>query len=212
MATSPGLCEATPLQPCCCAHCSRYRSPLMATVNYLSMTKIPAPASTTVAETSASAIRDIAHDPPAAWEDDSAAGVSARRKYLGRKENRTGLKIAKEYEVGVEFANGLLGELETPFLPDVCVRHSASSDFNTLSVSLPPPFALHIPLTKYWDGQPVTYVCKSRKTGEVYWSVAFQIVDTGEGSTDDKAAAGGQVPEERNEAEEATYRMSQGIE
>jgi hypothetical protein len=40
------------------------------------------------------------------------------------------------------------------------------------------------PLLKYWDGQPVTYVCQRRGTGtsnpadgKVYWSVAFEIVD-----------------------------------
>jgi hypothetical protein len=40
------------------------------------------------------------------------------------------------------------------------------------------------PLLQYWDGQPVTYVCKRRaKEGEaqdegtVYWAVAIEIVD-----------------------------------
>ncbi|KAK4683534.1 hypothetical protein P7C73_g6714, partial [Tremellales sp. Uapishka_1] len=43
---------------------------------------------------------------------------------------------------------------------------------------------LHIPLLKYWDGQPVTYVCQQRAApgespvgGKVYWAVAFEIVD-----------------------------------
>jgi hypothetical protein len=46
-------------------------------------------------------------------------------------------------------------------------------------VSLPPPFKLQIPLTKYWDGQPVTYVCQKRGTPgqEVMFAIAFEIVD-----------------------------------
>lgn len=45
---------------------------------------------------------------------------------------------------------------------------------------------MSFPLLQYWDGQPVTYVCKRRakpsdgedqSQGTVYWSVAFEIVD-----------------------------------
>lgn len=52
-------------------------------------------------------------------------------------------------------------------------------DFNTLSISLPPPFSIHIPLTKYWDGQPVYYVCQKRGTPgtNVFFSIGFEIVD-----------------------------------
>jgi hypothetical protein len=54
-----------------------------------------------------------------------------------------------------------------------------------LSVKLPRPFSLSVPLLKYWDGQPVTYMCRRRvKAGEnpatadgVYWAIAFEIVD-----------------------------------
>ena len=65
-----------------------------------------------------------------------------------------------------------------------------SQDFNTLSARLPPPFNLTVPLLQYWDGQPVTYVCKRRANtdgegdekeeqdqGTVYFAVAFEIVD-----------------------------------
>ena len=59
------------------------------------------------------------------------------------------------------------------------------TDFNTLSITLPSPFNLSIPLTKYWDGQPVTYVCRKRpKKGQdpadpegVYFSIGFEIID-----------------------------------
>ena len=56
------------------------------------------------------------------------------------------------------------------------------ADFNTLSVTIPPPFYLSVPLLKYWDGQPVIYVCRKRNKDPVskegmLWSVAFEIVD-----------------------------------
>jgi hypothetical protein len=64
------------------------------------------------------------------------------------------------------------------------VHVHADADFNTLSATLPQPFHLSIPLLKYWDGQPVTYVCQKRAPkgqspvgAQVYWSVAFEIVD-----------------------------------
>lgn len=65
-------------------------------------------------------------------------------------------------------------------------RQLTSPDFNTLSARLPPPFNLTFPLLQYWDGQPVTYVCKRRADtdageeqdqGTVYFAVAFEIVD-----------------------------------
>lgn len=58
-------------------------------------------------------------------------------------------------------------------------------DFNTLSATLPQPFHLSIPLLKYWNGLPVTYVCRRRQVeGQspvspegVYWTVGFEIID-----------------------------------
>lgn len=55
-----------------------------------------------------------------------------------------------------------------------------SPDFNTLDVVLPQPFSLHISLLKYWDGQPATYICRSRDGKTTFWSMAFQIVDKGD--------------------------------
>ena len=59
------------------------------------------------------------------------------------------------------------------------ITYQSGADFNTLSLSLPPPFSLQIPLTKYWDGQPVTYVCQKRGTpGEnVFFAIGFEIID-----------------------------------
>jgi hypothetical protein len=81
------------------------------------------------------------------------------------------------------------------------------TDFNTLSVSLPPPFTLQIPLLKYWDGQPVTYVCRSRDGKTVFWSVGFQIVDTGDG--DDEGDDGVEVIDVEKKVDDD--RMEQSI-
>lgn len=71
-------------------------------------------------------------------------------------------------------------------------------DFKTLSATLPQPFHLSVPLLKYWDGQPVLYVCRRRSKSPVtskgvYWSVAFEIVD--EDAIADLEKRGGSVYE-----------------
>ncbi|WRT66697.1 uncharacterized protein IL334_003658 [Kwoniella shivajii] len=105
----------------------------------------------------------LADDIPPFTDDKSQ--ISTRKKWLTKSSNRQAVEVDPDTEVGMEFSNGLL-------------------DFNTLSAQLPPPFSLQIPLLKYWDGQPVTYVCQAKPPkGEspigqqVYWSVAFEIVD-----------------------------------
>lgn len=40
---------------------------------------------------------------------DEKAQVTARRKWFGSKENRTAIKLNENVQVGMEFANGLLG-------------------------------------------------------------------------------------------------------
>ena len=55
---------------------------------------------------------------------------------------------------------------------------------------------MSVPLLKYWDGQPVTYVCRKRSdqpvSGDgVFWSVGFEIVD--EDATKDLKDRGGEV-------------------
>ncbi|WWC69869.1 uncharacterized protein I206_103812 [Kwoniella pini CBS 10737] len=98
---------------------------------------------------------------------DDKSQISTRRKWLTKSSNRQLININENTIVGMEFCNGLL-------------------DFNTLSATLPSPFSLQIPLLKYWDGQPVTYVCQEKPSkdespvggkNKVYWSIAFEIVD-----------------------------------
>lgn len=107
-----------------------------------------------VEEDSLSVIPEVAH---------LANDTPARRKYLADAATRNSLVLTPDIEMGMEFSNGIL-------------------DFNTLSVQLPKPFSVSFNLLKYWDGQPVTYVCRRRSENPLdpagmYWSVAFEIVD-----------------------------------
>lgn len=117
---------------------------------------------------------EAAGDDKAAFVEEDALGIipdvahlaqdtPARRKYLADPANRAALTLTPDVEVGMEFSNGIL-------------------DFNTLSVQLPKPFSVSFNLLKYWDGQPVTYVCRRKSEDPLdpegmYWSVAFEIVD-----------------------------------
>ncbi|KIR26386.1 hypothetical protein I309_04725 [Cryptococcus deuterogattii LA55] len=145
-------------------------SPALATMNYLSLedgSKVGR--DLVVKENSLEFIKSKSNDNgtavPAPKEGNEKIEISARRKWLANKENRKKIKLGKDVAVGMEFANGLL-------------------DFNTLSATLPPPFSVQFPLIKYWDGQPVTYVCQRKAPKgqspvgqDVFWSVAFEIVD-----------------------------------
>ncbi|OXG17580.1 hypothetical protein C367_05068 [Cryptococcus neoformans Ze90-1] len=145
-------------------------SPALATMNYLSLedgSKVGK--DLMVKEDSLEFIKSKAKDEgatvPTPREGNEKTEISARRKWLADKKNREKIKLGKDVVVGMEFANGLL-------------------DFNTLSATLPPPFSVQFPLVKYWDGQPVTYVCQRKAPKgqspvgqDVFWSVAFEIVD-----------------------------------
>ncbi|ODN97946.1 hypothetical protein I350_07583 [Cryptococcus amylolentus CBS 6273] len=141
-------------------------SPALATMNYLSLQESSdIPKDLRIKEDAPEYLKAKTGGPSA--EGSEKAKITARRKWLGSKANREKVKLNKDVVVGMEFANGLLGQ-----------------DFNTLSATLPPPFKASFPLLKYWDGQPVTYACQRRaKDGEspvgqeVFWSVAFEIVD-----------------------------------
>lgn len=135
-------------------------SPVVSTMTKLRMKKGPEAADgeqadqAVIEEDALGIIPDVAH---------LAHDTPARRKYLADATHRAALALTPDVEVGMEFSNGIL-------------------DFNTLSVQLPRPFSVSFNLLKYWDGQPVTYVCRRRSDSPadpagVYWSVAFEIVD-----------------------------------
>ncbi|RSH89061.1 hypothetical protein EHS25_002727 [Saitozyma podzolica] len=106
---------------------------------------------------------DVADNCPPEGGDEKAQ-AAARKRWMTDKANREKISLNHDTHVSMEFCNGYL-------------------DFNTLSLSLPAGFNMTFPLLKYWDGQPVTYVCQRRGTstgpadGKVFWSVAFEIVD-----------------------------------
>ncbi|GFZ46921.1 hypothetical protein JCM24511_04146 [Saitozyma sp. JCM 24511] len=109
---------------------------------------------------------DVADNYPPEGGDEKAQ-AAARKRWMAEKANREKISLNHDTHVSMEFCNGYL-------------------DFNTLSLSLPAGFNMTFPLLKYWDGQPVTYVCQRRGTatsasgpadGKVFWSVAFEIVD-----------------------------------
>ncbi|OCF31969.1 hypothetical protein I317_03113 [Kwoniella heveanensis CBS 569] len=146
-------------------------SPALATMSHLSLASSASSESTNngvyVTEDTGEWLEDNGGDTLSYTDTDEKAQISARRKWLGKKDNRRQITVPKDTFVGMEFCNGLL-------------------DFNTLSAQLPPPFSLSIPLLKYWDGQPVTYVCQNRPPAgqspvgtdtSVHFSVAFEIVD-----------------------------------
>ncbi|KAK4684002.1 hypothetical protein P7C73_g6208, partial [Tremellales sp. Uapishka_1] len=76
-------------------------SPTLATMNYLSVSKEPVEYAPTVAEHSA----DLAGEGAKSEKE----AVAARRRYLGKEENRKAVVLDKETYVGMEFCNGLLG-------------------------------------------------------------------------------------------------------
>ncbi|WFD31639.1 hypothetical protein MSPP1_002678 [Malassezia sp. CBS 17886] len=77
---------------------------------------------------------------------------TARAAWLSHETNRKNLVVTPDDVLTVDFCNGYI-------------------DFNTLHLVLPFAGTLSFDLQKYWDGQPVRYVCKNRKSSEVYFVV-----------------------------------------
>ncbi len=50
-------------------------------------------------------------------------------------------------------------------------------DFNDLTLHIPFSGGLKFDLKKYWDGQPVRYICKDRKNDKVFFIIQFDIED-----------------------------------
>lgn len=79
-------------------------------------------------------------------------------------------------------------------------------DFNTLSVSLP-SVGFNMDLLKYWDGQPLTFVCRNRSGSKTFFAVSFEITDpdikpaVGDGAKEGAAAAATPPPKKEEEVE-----------
>ncbi|MBW0535717.1 hypothetical protein O181_075432 [Austropuccinia psidii MF-1] len=85
------------------------------------------------------------------------ASKPQRRKFFSSALNRRAIVLGPRDFINAEFANGFV-------------------DFSTLRLKLP-VFNLTFDLKKIWDGQPVKYVCLSRKTSEAYFVVVIQILE-----------------------------------
>ncbi|TPX72720.1 hypothetical protein SpCBS45565_g00384 [Spizellomyces sp. 'palustris'] len=66
---------------------------------------------------------------------------------------------------------------EAAFLPELvyCMDYyDAYFEFNTISLKLP---GFSVNAFKYWDGQPVRFVCRSRDKSAVFFVVQFELLD-----------------------------------
>ncbi|MBW0480376.1 hypothetical protein O181_020091 [Austropuccinia psidii MF-1] len=130
-------------------------SPLLATMNYIHTTPLPS---------------DDSQLPP--WDPsrpiencNSVVGniptniskPHLRRKFFSSSANRQATQLGPRDFINAEFANGFL-------------------DFSNLALKVP-VVNVSFKLEKLWDGQPVRYVCQSRKTNEIYFVVVFQIAE-----------------------------------
>lgn len=87
---------------------------------------------------------------------DDREALQARKRLFGDPKKRARIHLTPQDVFSADFCNGFI-------------------DFNTLSLSIPFSGGLRFDLKKYWDGQPVRYTCKNKKTGEVYFLVQFTI-------------------------------------
>lgn len=100
------------------------------------------------------------------------ASASARRSHFAQRANRGDVWFGPNDVITTDFCYGFIS-----FAP---------------TVALQLPGGLSFDLMKYWDGQPVRFVCCERPKGSVrategdapwgriFWCVAIEMVDTGE--------------------------------
>lgn len=107
-------------------------------------------------------------------------GASQRRSYFAQREKRKDIVFGPEDVITTDFCYGFIN-----FAP---------------SLSLQLPGGLSFDLMRYWDGQPVRFVCCERRKegaegdaaadgepwGRIFWCVAIEVVDDGEEDGDDE--------------------------
>lgn len=81
-----------------------------------------------------------------------------RQRFLGNRAHRQDITLDQQQLITADFFNGFL-------------------DFNDLTLHIPFSGGLKFDLKKYWDGQPVRYICKDRKQDKVFFVIQFDIVD-----------------------------------
>ncbi|PKI84085.1 hypothetical protein MVES1_002023 [Malassezia vespertilionis] len=88
---------------------------------------------------------------------DQSVASHARAKWLGIKQHREDLMVTPDDVITVDFCNGYI-------------------DFNQLHLKIPYG-GLEFDLGKYYNGQPVRYVCKNIRTKKIYFIVQFDLVE-----------------------------------
>lgn len=81
-----------------------------------------------------------------------------RQRFLGNKAHRSQIVVQPNQVVSADFFNGFI-------------------DFNDLTLHIPFSGGLKFDLKKYWDGQPVKYICNDRKNDRIFFIIQFDIVD-----------------------------------
>lgn len=81
-----------------------------------------------------------------------------RQRFLSNRQHRQAITVGPSNIVEADFYNGFI-------------------DFNDLTLHIPFSGGLKFDLKKYWDGQPVRYICKDRKNDKVFFIIQFDIVD-----------------------------------
>ncbi|KAK4700283.1 hypothetical protein P7C70_g5967, partial [Phenoliferia sp. Uapishka_3] len=130
-------------------------SPLLSTVNFLSLTKIkpddPLPAFDYQVPEDISTVADAPE----------LKGQPAKRKtWLSDAKNKEKIILGPDLLVATDFCNGYI-------------------DFKTLSLKI--PGGLHFALQHMWDGQPVRFVCRTEDGKRSFFFVTLQIVEEGSG-------------------------------
>jgi len=98
-------------------------------------------------------------------------GATQRRSYFAQKARRENIVFGPEDLITTDFCYGFIN-----FAP---------------SLSLQLPGGLSFDLMKYWDGQPVRFVCcerldpndrngRNEPWGRIFWCVAIEMVDDNE--------------------------------
>ncbi|KDN41693.1 DUF1769-domain-containing protein [Tilletiaria anomala UBC 951] len=90
--------------------------------------------------------------------DSAPQAHKTRARWFGDRAHRQSIKVTPEHVLTADFCNSFI-------------------DFNTLRLELPYTGGMGFDLKKYWDGQPVRYVCKDKSDGTVFFFIQFKIVD-----------------------------------
>ncbi|GAA99506.1 uncharacterized protein L969DRAFT_16813 [Mixia osmundae IAM 14324] len=129
-------------------------SPLLATMNFVNTRRLESDESTPEWQPDQPKEDATSLLPSEDAEKEHLLGqVNARRKYFGNAQHS--IELTSTDLVSCDFCNGFI-------------------DFNTLSVHLP---GFSISLAKYWDGQPVRYVCQTEDGKRTFFVVVFDIID-----------------------------------